>query len=163
MDRRMAPSGCACKRWDDSARRWHGQKLDGCKASLWEFSWRGKGKEDWKIFQVLKLWALKSGILDQQGATDRRMTPRGRACKRWDDSTRRWHGQKLDECKARATKARRVQGKLVGTFMGWARQGILKNNLSVEAVGAKGWHVHQPGMCAGRGVRACDTDVSWLV
>ncbi|MCE0480845.1 hypothetical protein HAX54_037997 [Datura stramonium] len=36
------------------------------------------------------------GGLDQQGATDRRMAPIGRACKRWDDSARQWHGQELD-------------------------------------------------------------------
>ncbi|MCD7460956.1 hypothetical protein HAX54_044906 [Datura stramonium] len=50
-DRRMAPSGRACKRWDDSARRWHGQELDGCKASLWALSWRGQGNEAWHVRQ----------------------------------------------------------------------------------------------------------------
>ncbi|MCD7457101.1 hypothetical protein HAX54_034174 [Datura stramonium] len=44
-DRCMAPIGRACKRWDDSARRWHGQELDGCKASLLALSWRGQGKQ----------------------------------------------------------------------------------------------------------------------
>ncbi|MCE0480846.1 hypothetical protein HAX54_037998 [Datura stramonium] len=45
MDRRVTPIGRACKQWDDSPRRWHGQELDGCKAILWALSWRGQGKE----------------------------------------------------------------------------------------------------------------------
>ncbi|MCD9646535.1 hypothetical protein HAX54_036454 [Datura stramonium] len=44
-DRCMAPIRRACKWWDDSARQWHGQELDGSKASLWALSWRGQGKE----------------------------------------------------------------------------------------------------------------------
>ncbi|MCD9559636.1 hypothetical protein HAX54_017767 [Datura stramonium] len=44
-DKSMAPIRRACKRWDDSARRWHEQELDGCKVNLWALSWRGQGKE----------------------------------------------------------------------------------------------------------------------
>ncbi|MCE5167571.1 hypothetical protein HAX54_010904, partial [Datura stramonium] len=41
-DRRMAPVGHACKRWDDSARRWHGQVLGEGKASLRKMHGTGK-------------------------------------------------------------------------------------------------------------------------
>ncbi|MCD9640072.1 hypothetical protein HAX54_025102 [Datura stramonium] len=55
----MVPTRHAYKLWDDLARRWHGKKLDGCKAGLWALSWRGQGQEDCKIFLVLEAVGTK--------------------------------------------------------------------------------------------------------
>ncbi|MCE0482018.1 hypothetical protein HAX54_040319 [Datura stramonium] len=57
----MAPSGHACKLWDDSTRRWHWQRLEGYKESLWAFGMASAGKESGKYSKCWKLRALKAG------------------------------------------------------------------------------------------------------
>ncbi|MCE0481114.1 hypothetical protein HAX54_038528, partial [Datura stramonium] len=59
-DKRMSPSGRACKLWDGSARQWHGKKLGRFKVGLWALSWHGKGKTG-KYSKCWKLWVLKAG------------------------------------------------------------------------------------------------------